>query len=168
MERCRWCQSEIDPLNCSGKRKGTLFCNQEHREKFYYETRKSKKPPVIKKNKEIIRKKCLGCNLEIEVLGKSLKKFCSYDCCRRYHSRNKVGGEIITDIKTFVQKLKNKNYWADMADIFELIHFHSLAYPQKSYDNQHDDLNREEVFNLMLLDLIEFINKNEKKMTFLT
>jgi hypothetical protein len=162
MERCRWCDAEVDPTNCYGKQSGKLFCNKLHSGRWYYKIRKQKEeegiipePPKIKR--------CLTCNTEMLLTKKYNKKYCNIKCRKQYHNtlinHDEDLQRILAETKVFIHKLKKKSYWADMADIFQLIHFHSIVYPGRTYEWDGVERTKEELFNIMLLDLIKFTKR---------
>jgi hypothetical protein len=151
--QCRMCHN---PLSGPPKTKGKMFCNIKCTDRFYRESRKNKTP--IRN----IPAKCINCGLEF-LSARGTKRYCSRRCTIDYYSNNlKSVNESQHEIECWIKELAKKRYWANMVDIFQLIHYHSLIFPQKSYDNEYNiKREREEVFNFMLKDLVVWVKRKK-------
>jgi hypothetical protein len=153
--QCRMCHN---PLNGPPKTRGKMFCDIICQRGFYRKRRKE----GTKKGEPQFSTKCQNCGCQFLTL-RSTRKWCSAKC-RVYFVGRETHSEWEPQIEDWLKELAKRKWWANMSDIFQLIHYHSLIFPKKSYDNNEYGVSweREEVFNFMLKDLVVWIKKKKK------
>jgi hypothetical protein len=171
--KCRYCDEEVKH-NFPGK--STMFCDKRCKDLFYYIKRRIKEgkpaPKGLKgsgnwpefQSRPKIKKICPVCGVEFEVVTKR-GIYCGKKCRSIWHYNGEVNDNIppdyINKVGNFLKELRRKIWWADMGDIFRIIDFHSIIFPGKSYEDniRQGMMDREEVFNRMVLDLVKWWKK---------
>jgi hypothetical protein len=168
MNICKNCGKEFIK---EGQKKKASYCspicnsNHWHRKKREeLRIKKGKKKEVEPKTNTIIIDNCIYCGSEF-LKTRIDRIYCSKYCGLLYNNEKRKGTSVkikvkedyIHEIEKFVIEIKEKRFWADMIDIFKLIHYHAIKFPHKVYDDAI--FNKEQIFNMMYKDLVDYIHK---------
>jgi len=159
---CQCCGAEFQ------KKKKSMYCSIKCNGKMWhlksYKKQKEAKPP--KPEKETIGE-CIWCSKPFIKMRKD-KVYCSPTCSTLYNNQKRRGTERIksdtnflknlNQTKEFLKEMKRKRYYFDMIDIFKLVHYHAIFYPNKFYADKDS---KETIFRDMLLDIMKKIKEED-------
>ena len=168
---CQWCKKDFLKI-----RKKAMYCSQECNARAWYDNIKvngyvkKEKKSKVKEKKETIIAKCVVCGAEFRKTRND-KTTCGRVCSNKLYYLKKTGVvqekwttsyispsyNISDEIKPYLLDWKRRRFMLNEIDLFRVIDLWDKLYPNKFIA---ENMNREEVFEGMIMDLIFHYKKN--------
>ena len=153
---CEFCNKEYE----NKSRKTTRFCSKECSGKSW-----ASKNPYVHKKKAPEKVKCEYCSKDF-MRTRSDRVVCSKECWYFYNKKRKgnIGSGIETEsdylilLRDHLIDFKRRRFMLNEVDLFRVINLWDYIYPSRI---MYEMDSNEEVFEAMLLDLMDYYKKNK-------
>lgn len=161
MLKCEECGKEYMRVKKTSK-----YCSSKCVSKAWYRRTKNEKKEVegIGKTAD-----CVVCG-KLYIKTRKDKLTCGKSCSTRYATlkwktketlnANEIFDSFNDKVEEFLYECKRKCYYFDAVDIFKLVDLHDKIHPSKWLPDSNSD--REDYYQEMLIDLINFVKKNRE------